>query len=61
MVDTGSSNLAVAGPALGQLGTNQVYRTYDPSLSNSSEAQSDSFEVEYVQGDISGTVYEDKV
>ena len=61
VVDTGSSNLAVAGPALGPSGTNQVFRTYDPKSSNSSQAQADSFEVTYVQGDITGEVYEDKV
>lgn len=61
VVDTGSSNLAVAGPALGLSGSKQVYRTYDPDTSNSSQKQPDTFEVEYVQGDITGFVYEDKV
>ena len=61
VVDTGSSNLAVAGPALGLSGSKQVYRTYDPGTSNSSQKQPDTFEVEYVQGDITGFVYEDKV
>ena len=60
VVDTGSSNLAVAGPGVNKP-KKQVMRTYDPLESNTTKATSKSFEVHYVKGNIKGTIVEDAV
>lgn len=57
VVDTGSSNLAVAGPQLHNL----VYRYYDPARSKTSQRTGDSFKVQYVRGAIKGHIYRDWV
>lgn len=59
VVDTGSSNLAVAGPQVGSSFPN--LRTYDHSLSSTANATGLDFDVQYVVGSIHCTVFNDVV
>lgn len=59
MVDTGSSNLAVAGPQVGSSFPN--LRTYNHSLSSTANATGLGFDIEYVVGSIHCTVFNDVV
>eukprot|EP00039_Didymoeca_costata_P008344 m.110623 g.110623 ORF g.110623 m.110623 type:complete len:563 (+) comp14045_c0_seq2:211-1899(+) len=60
VVDTGSSNLAIAGPQV-NVPQKQVYRYYNPAESRTSHVTDHHFEVTYVQGVIKGVFVTDYV
>lgn len=57
VVDTGSSNLAVAGPDIASSFTQ--LQSYNPELSSTAEATGQTFSLEYVVGEIDCAVYTD--
>lgn len=59
VVDTGSSNLAVAGPQIAA--SFPSLSAYDPALSNTSRATGQSFKLDYVVGEIDCEVFHDVI